>query len=231
MRAWWCLIRTRVSNREPSCLGGGGGKRMVIYYKSLLRGVAAHYRQSLETPYKNLPEDFKRVLLHGSGETEIEFSLWRAGKATKLTRPFEGVMPNLERLYTESESEFTRNRLKACMGLRPCDGCGGKRLRPEILAVTLGGAEASERYKNRRASAGMPGRKRPPDARSGEDRAVRQEPGSVRIEGLSIMDVCGLSVEAADEFFCEAEADPVSGESGPGKWFARFALAWPFLRT
>ncbi len=192
-----------------------GGKRMVVYYKSLLRGVAAHYHLSLETPYKNLPEDFKRVLLHGSGETAIEFSVWRAGKATKLTRPFEGVMPNLERLYTESESEFTRNRLKACMGLRPCDGCGGRRLRPEILAVTLGGAEASERFKYRRAPAGMPGETAPPGP-SGEADAVRQEPVPLEIDGLSIMDVCGLSVGAADEFFAGLRLTPfqekVAGE-------------------
>src|SRR5436309_9734355 len=89
-----------------------GGKRMVVYYKGLLRGVASHYQQSMDVPYKNLPEDFKRALLWGSGETEIEFTFWRAGKMSKVRRPFEGVVPNLERLYQESESEFTRNRLK-----------------------------------------------------------------------------------------------------------------------
>jgi len=86
-----------------------GGKRMVTYYKGLLRGIAAHYQQSLEKPYKDLPEDFKRVLLWGSGEAEIEFTFWRAGKMSKIKRPFEGVIPNLERLFQESESEFTRN--------------------------------------------------------------------------------------------------------------------------
>ena len=57
---------------------------------------------------------------------------------SKITRPFEGVIPNLERLYAESESEFTRNRLKAFMSPQFCDACNGKRLKPEILAVTLG---------------------------------------------------------------------------------------------
>src|SRR3989442_11022643 len=75
-----------------------GGKRMVSYYKGLLRGVASHYRHSLETPYKDLPEDFKRVLLWGSGGTEVEFTFWRAGKMNKVTRSFEGVVPSLERL-------------------------------------------------------------------------------------------------------------------------------------
>ncbi len=115
-----------------------GGKRMVVYYKALLRGVAAHYQQGLETPYRALPEDFKNVLLHGSGQTEIGFSFWRAGKMSKVTRPFEGVIPNLERLYAESESEFTRNRLKGFMSPQFCDACNGRRLKPEILAVRLG---------------------------------------------------------------------------------------------
>src|SRR6185369_17523369 len=96
---------------------------------------------------KNFPEEFKRTLLHGSGETEIEFNFWRAGKVSKVTRAFEGVIPNLERLYQESESEFTRNRLKGFMSPQFCDACDGQRLKPEILAVTLGGEEAKAGFK------------------------------------------------------------------------------------
>src|SRR5580693_5852371 len=113
------------------------GQRMNIYYQALLRSVAGNFDVSLETPYKNLPETFKNVLLHGSGEEEIDFSFWRAGKVSTISRPFEGVMPNLERLATESESEFVRNRLKQYMSPQFCDACKGKRLKPEILAVTL----------------------------------------------------------------------------------------------
>ena len=156
-----------------------GGKRMVVYYKGLLRGVAQHYQQSLEAPYRTLSDDFKRILLWGSGETEIEFNLFRGGKATKLKRPFEGVIPSLQRLFQESESEFTRNRLKALMSPEPCDACGGRRLKPEMLAVTIGGAELGERF--------LPGK------------AVAST--TVPIPGLSIMDVCSLSISAADEFF------------------------------
>src|SRR5262249_40039818 len=89
-----------------------GGKRMITYYKSMLRAVTQHYAPSLETPYTKLPDEFKEVLLHGTGTTEIDFNFWRAGKVSKITRPFEGIIPNLERLYQESESEFTKNRLK-----------------------------------------------------------------------------------------------------------------------
>lgn len=169
-----------------------GGKRMIVYYKSLLRGVASHYGQSMETLYKDLPDDFKRVLLRGTGETEIEFTFWRAGKMSKLKRPFEGIVPNLERLYQESESEFTRNRLKAFMNPQPCDACMGRRLKPEILAVTLGDKELSSRFKGACA--------RPPGSKlNGSNNKPLPNP----IPGLSIMDICGLSVEAADNFFAQ----------------------------
>jgi len=151
------------------------GKRLIIYYKAMLRSVAAHFNVSTETPYKDLPDDFKKVLLHGSGEDDIEFKFWRAGKVSSINRPFEGVLPNLERLATDSESEFIRNRLKAYMAPEFCDACGGKRLKPEILAVTLGGEGFTSQFKNKRAK--------------------------IKIPGLSIMDVCALSVEKADEFF------------------------------
>ncbi len=164
-----------------------GGKRMIVYYKSLLRGLAEHCRQSLETPYRSLPDEFQEVLLRGSGDTEIEFHFWRAGKMSKVAKPFEGVIPNLERLYRESESEFTRNRLKGFMGPQDCDACGGKRLKPEILAVTLGSNETENR-------------------RDGETAAISVSPSrhlavSSTIPGLSVMDVCALSVAAADDFF------------------------------
>ncbi len=151
-----------------------GGKRMIVYYKGMLRGVTAHYGQSMETPYKDLPEDFRRVLLHGSGDVEISFNFFRAGKVSKITRLFEGVIPNLQRLYQESESEFTRNRLKGFMSPQFCDACNGQRLKPEILAVRLGDSPPAPREKSSPAPA---------------------------LPGLSIMDVCSLSVEKADDFF------------------------------
>ena len=151
------------------------GKRMNIYYKAMLRSVAGHFNVDLNTPWQDLPEDFKKVLLYGSGEENLEFKFWRAGKVSSIDRPFEGVLPNLERLATESESEFIRNRLKAYMSPQFCDVCKGRRLKPEILAVTLG-----EQTPVRKPGGGK---------------------GKPLIPGLSIMDVCGLSVERADDFF------------------------------
>jgi len=182
-----------------------GGKRMVVYYKGLLRGVAKHYGQSMEVPYKTLPEDFQRMLLWGSGETEIEFTFWRAGKMSKVMRPFEGVVPNLQRLYQESESEFTRNRLKGFMSPQFCDACQGRRLKPEILAVTLGDAEARERFKGMlRVACCVSEAEHAPRTTQhapGDPQPSTLNPQPSPLPGLSIMDVCALSVERADEFF------------------------------
>ncbi len=116
-----------------------GGRRLVTYYNRLLRAVARHYGVDYEkTPWEGLPEDFRRVVLHGSGEEEIEFTLWRGGKNHRYRKPFEGVLPNLERRYRETSSPGVRRQLEPFMARRPCPECGGTRLRPEIRAVTVG---------------------------------------------------------------------------------------------
>jgi excinuclease ABC subunit A len=121
--------------------------------------------------------------MHGTGDEEVKFSFWRAGKASHVTRPFEGVIPNLERLWQESESEFTRKRLKAFMSPSFCDACHGQRLRPEILSVTLGGDQLDARWQ-----------------------AHRMNP---KVPGISIMDVCRMSVTQADEFLASLELSGV----------------------
>ncbi len=114
-----------------------GGRRLIIYYKMLLRGLSKHYKIDLETPFKDLPERVQKELLHGSDE-EIEFTYWRKGAWRKMSKRFEGVIPNLERLYEETDSEFTKARLQQYMVSMPCPDCKGSRLRPESLAVTIG---------------------------------------------------------------------------------------------
>ncbi|HWN95199.1 MAG TPA: excinuclease ABC subunit UvrA, partial [Methylomirabilota bacterium] len=168
-----------------------GGKRMITYYKAMLRAVTSHFGANLEVPYKTLPEDFKRKLIHGTGDVEIEFHFWRAGKMSTVKRTFEGVIPNLERLHAESESEFTKNRLKAFMNPQPCDACGGRRLKAEVLAVTL------------QSAPGVPpgnGAAKPETSEPGK------MPGARTVPGFSIMDICGMSVERADEFFIQLSA-------------------------
>jgi excinuclease ABC subunit A len=153
-----------------------GGRRMIIYYNHVIRTVASHYGQRLDVAWEKLPEEFRKVILYGSGEEEITFNFRRGGKAT--VKPFEGVVPNLERLMQETESEFTKKRVKSCMSSQPCDACNGQRLMPEVLACTLGGSKA-DRY---RVSNACKRRK-------------------VAVPGLSIMEVSRLSVSAASKFF------------------------------
>jgi excinuclease ABC subunit A len=108
-----------------------------VYYKMLLRGLAKHYKIDLETPWNKLPEKVQTELLHGAGE-EIEFTYWRKNAWRKMSKKFEGVIPNLERLYEETDSEFTKSRLQNYMIGLPCPDCKGARLRKESLGVTVG---------------------------------------------------------------------------------------------
>jgi excinuclease ABC subunit A len=113
-----------------------GGRRLIIYYKNVIRCVTKHFNIDPSTPYKDLPEPFRNVLLRGS-EEEIELGFWRGGSYHKYRKPFEGVLPNLERRYKEADSEYMQEKLRQYMTRAPCTGCGGARLRPETLACTV----------------------------------------------------------------------------------------------
>ncbi|MCK5843427.1 MAG: hypothetical protein KAG97_01885, partial [Victivallales bacterium] len=112
-----------------------GGRRLILYYKKLIRVLAEHYDIDLNTPFNELPASFKKVLFYGSGEENITYFMRRH----KITKPFEGVIPNLQRRYTESDSEYTQKRLRAYMDRQKCTACNGARLRPESLACTIAG--------------------------------------------------------------------------------------------
>ncbi len=116
-----------------------GGRRLILYYKMLLRGVVAHYGISVNTSWKDLPDEHRRILLHGSGDEEIEFGFWRGGAWRRYTKPFEGVIPNLRRRLEETDSEYTRERLRSYLSRQTCPVCHGARLRPEALACTVAG--------------------------------------------------------------------------------------------
>ncbi len=115
-----------------------GSRRLLIYYKMLLRGLSKHYAVDLKVPFGDLPEKVQKAILHGTGTEEIEFTYWRKGAWRKMSKPFEGVLPNLERLYAETDSEFTKHRLSQFMIGTTCPDCRGSRLRPESLGVTVG---------------------------------------------------------------------------------------------
>ena len=108
-------------------------KRMQSYYNAQLKALANFFAISLETPFADLPADFKKALLYGTGNRAIQMAF---GEKT-VERPFDGVIAQLENLFRQTESEFTRSRLKSYQARRSCRLCHGARLRPEILAVTI----------------------------------------------------------------------------------------------
>ena len=130
-----------ISEPEKSIAGGAitpwrrGPKRMQAYYKKLQGALVKHFRVDEEAPFAELPENFKSALYFGTGETPIEFKVGSNGE--KISKPFEGLVPQMQRLYQETESEFTRNRIRSFMTREACKVCRGARLRPEILAVTI----------------------------------------------------------------------------------------------
>ena len=120
------------------------GRREAIYRKGLLRALAKHFGFDMGTPWNELSEKVRSVILNGSGEDEIDLGFWRGGAWRKYSKPFEGVLPNLQRRYAETESDYIRQKLTDYMSRMPCTGCGGKRLRPESLACTVAGKNIME---------------------------------------------------------------------------------------
>jgi len=115
------------------------GKRMQHFYMGILRALAARFHAPMDVPYVDLPAPFKEALCNGTGEEPLEIVWGEGTKATRAERPFEGLVAQMQRLFEETESELTRNRLRQYMSRRECSVCHGARLRPEILAVTVGG--------------------------------------------------------------------------------------------
>jgi excinuclease ABC subunit A len=114
-----------------------GTKPMLAYYRNLQRALVKHFGVDEAVPFGELPDNFKKALYYGTGDEPIQINLGGNGKSPKTARPFEGLVPQMERLYAETESEFTRNRIRAFMTRVPCQTCHGARLKPEILAVTI----------------------------------------------------------------------------------------------
>ncbi len=114
-----------------------GGRRLIIYYKAILRALCKHYKIDINAPFKDIKPDIKKRLFHGSGEEEVEFGYWRGGAYKSYMKPFEGIIPNLMRRYENTDSDFTRERLRNYMSRQLCTECNGARLKPEILACTV----------------------------------------------------------------------------------------------
>ena len=138
-----CDADLMVSDPQKSLAEGAitpwrrGTKPMQAYYRSLQSALVKHFAVDDHIPFADLPEAFKKALYYGTGDQPIQMNLGSNGRSPKTARPFEGLVPQMERLYEETESEFTRNRIRAFMTRVPCQTCHGARLKPEILAVTI----------------------------------------------------------------------------------------------
>ncbi|MEA2842081.1 MAG: excinuclease subunit [Methylobacteriaceae bacterium] len=114
------------------------------YYLQTLEALGKHYKFRLDTPFENLPKQAQEVILYGSDEEPIRFSYDDGLRAYDVKKPFEGVVKNLERRYLETESEWAREEIGRYMAATPCAACKGHRLKPEALAVKVGGSHIAQ---------------------------------------------------------------------------------------
>ncbi|MEP3844844.1 MAG: excinuclease ABC subunit UvrA [Paracoccaceae bacterium] len=109
------------------------------YFLQTIEALARHYEFDQNTLWKDLPAHVKQVFLYGSGDEEIEFRYDEGGRVYQVSRVFEGVIPNMERRYRETDSNWIREEFERYQNNRPCGACEGYRLRPEALAVKIAG--------------------------------------------------------------------------------------------
>ena len=133
-----------------------GWDRRNVYYFQLLKSLSEHYGFKVDTPWAKLPKKHQKVILHGSGTDKISFNFVNErGDNFNRTNPFEGILPNMERRYRETESQMVREDLAKYLSSQNCPDCGGARLRrdarhvfvdkhtlPEITTMTIAGASA-----------------------------------------------------------------------------------------
>ncbi len=111
-----------------------------MYFKAL----SERYGFSLDTPFKDLPEKIKNILLYGNGDEKLDLQYVSANFTGSYRRSFEGVVNNLERRFRETSSDYIKSEISKYMREIPCEACGGKRLKKEALAVTVGGLNIAE---------------------------------------------------------------------------------------
>ncbi|GAB4179123.1 MAG: excinuclease ABC subunit UvrA [Wenzhouxiangellaceae bacterium] len=130
-----------VAHPELSLAGGAirGWDRRNAYYFQMIQSLARHYDFDPETPFGELPERVRHVILYGSGDEKISFRYFADRGVQTRSHPFVGVIPNLERRYRESDSRIVREELSRYIAERPCPDCGGQRLNAAARNVFVGG--------------------------------------------------------------------------------------------
>ncbi|MEE0514823.1 MAG: excinuclease ABC subunit UvrA, partial [Emergencia sp.] len=136
---------------EKSIIKGALGKIFASmefsgFYRQMIDALARDHGVDLTLPYNELPEKFKKELLYGTGTRHLKYTYVSRSSGAKSERdhPFEGVINNLERRYRETGSEFMKERMAKYMMTKDCPDCKGKRLKTEVLAVTVGGKNLAE---------------------------------------------------------------------------------------
>ena len=136
-----------VPNKELSIREGAilpWANRHSFFFLQILDALSEHYKFDIYTPFKDLPKNVQHVLLYGSGDEEIRFYFETEGKKKFYYKPFEGVIPYLERRYNESDSYDIREDIERYMNKTPCPECGGTRLRKESLFIKIEGKSIAD---------------------------------------------------------------------------------------
>ncbi len=114
------------------------------YYAQTLDSIARQFKFSTTKPWRDLKEGQRKLILYGSGETEVTLTYDDGLRSYETVKPFEGVIPNIERRHSESDSAWLREDLARFQSSAPCEACGGYRLKPEALAVKIAGLHVGE---------------------------------------------------------------------------------------
>lgn len=114
------------------------------YYLQTLEGLSRHFGFKLTTPFAKLKKSVRETLLYGSGDESVTMSYHDGNKSYDVTKPFEGIIPNMERRWRETDSTWVRDELGRYQTVTTCEACAGHRLKPEALAVKLAGLHISE---------------------------------------------------------------------------------------
>jgi excinuclease ABC subunit A len=114
------------------------------YYRQTLASLAKHFDVSMRTPWKDLPAAVKKAILHGTGESDVTMEYDDGLRRYKTIKPFEGVVPNMERRWKETDSAWVREEMQRFQNETTCEACAGHRLKPEALAVKIRGKHIGE---------------------------------------------------------------------------------------
>ncbi|MDR1292883.1 MAG: excinuclease ABC subunit UvrA [Clostridiales Family XIII bacterium] len=132
---------------EGALTGVFAHMEFVGYYRQIINALASEHGVDIESKaWNDLPAKFRREILYGTDGRHLHYTYKSrsTGRVTKMDHAFEGVLTNLERRYRESTSDYMKEKIEQYMQLEPCEACGGKRLKPEVLAVTVGGKNIAE---------------------------------------------------------------------------------------